>query len=259
MTSEHYIEEPNLSVAWGRALRASSATGRKEVGPLVVSVTGFDKSSDFDEEPRIRKELDAVLAREGMQNVDTVAGTIFPWSMWNPSAPRGQLFARYAKIAPRLRRASGKNRRGIYFERMITGGSKGKENQIEFALNTYNSRNGVRRGVLQIGVFHPAHDHSAAAQLGFPCLQHVTFAPIDGGLCLNAFYASQYMVERAYGNYVGLCRLGRFAAHELGLPLIRMTCFTGIAEFEVGKHKLAKLLAAVDEVVGPEEQSGAES
>lgn len=258
MTSEHYIEEPNLSVAWARALRAASAPGRKEVGPLVVSVTGFDDSGSFREEPTIRKELDAVLQREGKQSVETVAGTIFPWSMWNPSAPRSQLFDRYRKIAPRLRRASDKNRRGIYFERMITGGPKGKENQIDFALATYGARDGVRRSVLQIGIFHPGQDHSAAAQLGFPCLQHVTFAPVDGGLCLNAFYASQYMVERAYGNYVGLCRLARFAAHELGIPLVRMTCFTGIAECEVGKNKLAKLLAAVEKVVGSEEQPGAE-
>jgi hypothetical protein len=223
----------------------------------VVSVTGFDKTGAFQEEPRIRKELDALLQREAKQGVDTVAGTIFPWSMWNPAAPRSQLFTRYQRILPRLRRASVKNRRGIYFERMLTGGPKGRENQLEFALATYGARNGVRRSVLQIGVFHPTLDHSAAAQLGFPCLQHVTFAPVDGGLCVNAFYASQYMVERAYGNYVGLCRLGRFAAHELGLPLVRMTCFTGIAECEVGKNRLANLLATVDEIVRPEDQKGA--
>jgi len=257
MTSEHYIEEPNLSVAWARALSAASARGCSEVGPLVVSVTGFDGSGAFQEEPIIRRALDAVLQREAMQSVETVAGTIFPWSMWNPAAPRRQLFERYQKIAPRLRRASGKNRRGIYFDRMITGGPTGRENQLEFAIATYGGRNGVRRSVLQIGIFNPGQDHSAAAQLGFPCLQHVTFAPVDGGLCLNAFYASQYMVERAYGNYVGLCRLGRFAAHELGLPLARMTCFTGIAECEVAKNKLSTLLHAVDAVVAVEGQAAA--
>ena len=110
--------------------------------------------------------------------------------------------------------------------------------------------------MLQIGVFNPTLDHSAAAQLGFPCLQHVTFAPLDGGLCVNAFYASQYIVERAYGNYVGICRLGQFAAHELGFKLLRMTCFTGIAECEVGKKTVAMLLATIDKVVGPEEEPG---
>lgn len=249
MTSRHYVEEPNLSVAWARALQVAGAPGRKEVGPLVVSITGFEESGAFHEEPRIRDALEALLAREGMQSVDTVAGTIFPWSMWNRSAPRGQLFDRYRKIAARLRRAS-KNRRGIYFERMITGGPSGKENQLEFALDAYASRDGVRRSVLQVAVFNPNYDHSKAAQLGFPCLQHVTLAPVDEGLCLNGFYATQYMVERAYGNYVGLCRLGQFAAHELGLRLLRMTCFTGIAQCEVAKKKLSELMATFNEVVG---------
>ena len=258
MRSEHYIDEANLSVAWARALRAASAPGHREIGPLVVSVNGFDESGAVHEESRIRTALEDVLKRGGKQTIETVASTIFPWALWNPSASRHRLFERYRKIVPRLKRAT-KNRRGIYFERMIAGGPRGRENQLDFALKTYGARRGVRRSVLQIGVFHPGLDHSAAAQLGFPCLQHVTFAPVDGGLCLNAFYASQYLVERAYGNYVGLCRLGQFAAHELDLPLIRMTCFTGIGECDIGKTKLAKLLAVVDEVLGPDEPRGAES
>ena len=49
----------------------------------------------------------------------------------------------------------------------------------------------------------PIVSEATAAQLGFPCLQHVTFAPTDEGLCVNAFYATQYMVERAYGILLG--------------------------------------------------------
>lgn len=247
MTNDHYIEERNLSLAWGRALRVASAPGRAEITPLIVSVTGFDNVGHFEEEPGIRKALDGVLSGADKQTIDTVAGTIFPKSMWNPSAPRNQLFERYRKIAPCLRHASEQNRRGIYFERMIAGGPKGKENQLDFSISTYLAREGVRRSVLQIGVFNPALDHSAAAQLGFPCLQHVTFAPVKGeGLFVNAFYATQYLVERAYGNYVGLCRLGVFVGHELGMPLVRMTCFTGIAECEMPKSKLSPLLSAID-------------
>jgi hypothetical protein len=59
---------------------------------------------------------------------------------------------------------------------------------------------------------------------------------------VNAFYAMHYLVERAYGNYVGLCRLGQFVAHELRLPLVRMTCIAGIATCEVSKRKLGSLL-----------------
>lgn len=256
MSSDHYIENSNLSVAWGRALLAASAKGRNEIGPLTVSVTGFDGAGVFQEDEGVRTALDDVLRLANKQSVETVANTIFPASMWNSAAPRSQLFDRYRRIASRLREASRKNQRGIYFERMISGGPPGKDNQIEFALSTYSAQPGVRRSILQIGVFNPGLDHSAAAQLGFPCLQHVTFAPIAGGLCVNAFYATQYMLERAYGNYAGICRLGHFVAHELGLRLTRMTCFTGIAKCEVGKNQLTKLKAAINLIPGLESGSG---
>jgi hypothetical protein len=254
MRRDHYLEDVNLSVAWARALRLASAPGHNEVGPLIVSVTGFDTEGEFEENHGIRAALDVLLANEGKQSVDTVANTIFPMSMWNPAKARQRLFDRYASVLSRIRGASHKNTYGTYFGRMITGGPKGCENQLDFAITTYLSRSSVRRSILQIGVFDPSRDHSASAQRGFPCLQHVTFGPVDGGLCVNAFYATQYLVERAYGNYVGLCRLGRFAAHELGLPLRRVTCFTGIAECEMGKHKVKNVLSMIDDV---HDQAGA--
>lgn len=250
MSSEHFVEEENLSIAWGRALALTSVPGRSEVAPIIVMVAGFNDAGDFFEEPRIRSALDTVLSASGKQSVDTVANTIFPASLWNPGADRNVLFERYKRLLHRIRKASRKNTRGTYFERMITGGPRQQENQLEFAINAYLSRNGVRRSILQIGVFDPSRDHSAAAQLGFPCLQHVTFAPTKEGLSVNAFYATQYMVERAYGNYVGLCRLGKFVAHEIRRPFVRFTCFTGIGECEVPKDRLQNLFATIDGVTG---------
>lgn len=246
MSGEHFVQEENLSIAWGRALALVSARGRSEVAPLVVMVTGFNEAGDFREEPRIRSALDTVLSASGKQSVDTVANTIFPASLWNTGADRSLLFERYKRLLHRIRKASRKNSRGTYFERMITGGPRQQENQLEFAINAYLSRSGVRRSILQVGVFDPSRDHSTAAQLGFPCLQHVTFAPTDEGLCVNAFYATQYMVERAYGNYVGLCRLGKFVAHEIRQPFVRFTCFTGIGECEMPKDRLQNLLTVID-------------
>lgn len=257
MAGDHYIEEHNLSVAWARAVRLICARGRSEVAPLIVAVTGFDESGSVEEEPRIRDALDQLLLGNGKQTVNTVANTIFPAALWNPDAPRDQLFDRYERIAPRLRKASRKNSRGIYFERMITGGPNGGKNQLDFAISTYLSRSHVRRSALQVGVFDPSRDHSAAAQLGFPCLQHVTFAPTKAGLCVNAFYATQYMMERAYGNYVGLCRLGRFVAHEMKVPLVRFTCVTGIAERDMPKNQLRGLMATIDAVIGADDHKGA--
>ena len=41
---------------------------------------------------------------------------------------------------------------------------------------------------------------------------------------VTGLYATQYMFERAYGNYLGLCRLGHFMAQEMGKQLTQVTC-----------------------------------
>jgi len=244
----HYVEDPDLSVAWGRALQLVTQPGRSEVGSLTVAVTGFAEDGAVLERPAIRRSLDVVLRGRRKQSVETVANTIFPSALWNPAASRQQLFDRYLRIAPKLRRLRA-NTHGTYFERMISGGPTGQANQLDFAISTYTGRGGVRRSVLQVGIFNPGLDHSAAALRGFPCLQHVTFAPIDGGLHVNAFYATQYMIERAYGNYLGLCRLGQFVAREMAIPLARLTCLVGIAERDGTVGDLRPVLAQVQRAI----------
>jgi signal transduction histidine kinase len=239
---EHFIEDEKLSLAWGRALEIVAR--QREVAALTVALTGFDHKGRCVEDPAIRRALDAVLRSRRHGSVETVANTIFPESLWNPDASSADLYARYTRILPKLRRVRA-NSHGTYFERMIDGGPEGAQNQIEFALQTYNARPGVRRSVLQLGIFDPKRDHSASALRGFPCLQHVTFAPTVEGLYVNAFYATQYMVERAYGNYLGISRLGRFIAHELRLPLRRVTVFTGLAQRDGTLSGLERLLELI--------------
>ena len=243
-TKRCYIEDICLSKAWYRALNLVSARGTTEMTPLIVSITGFDDGGNVQEDLLIRDVLNNFLIKNKLQGVETVANTIFPSSLWNPKNNRSELFKRYKKIFPRLKKLSSKNKKGLYFDRMIQNGSQGHPNQLEFIINQYRSRNGVRRSMLQVAIFDPKEDHSPAAQMGFPCLQHITFAPSSDGkmLSINALYATQYTIERAYGNYLGLCNLGKFVAKELNIKLKRMTCFTGIAIKDPGisKQKLKK-------------------
>ena len=245
--SEHFVEESGVSLAWGRALKRVASPGRKELAPLTVAITGADAGEVLAEDSAIRTALDRLLRVSGKHSVHTVANTIFPYSLWNSGQSREVLFQRYGRILERLRSATRQNRYGIYFERMITNGPDGAENQLDFGLRTYGRRKGVRRSVLQVGVFDPRQDHSAAAMRGFPCLQHLSFVP-DSSACLsvNAFYATQYMVSRAYGNYLGLCRLGSFVAHEIDMTLTRVTCHIGLAELDMTKTALQRVLASVD-------------
>lgn len=252
MMPEHFVESDNLSIAWAQAVRPMLVRGGpSEVVPMIVSVTGFEDGVP-QEDPTVRRVLDETLSALEMQSCHTVANTIFPESLWNPTMPRSNLFKRYETALPRLKKASTKNHKGLYFERLVTGGPAEHPNQLDFIIGEYTSRKGVRRSALQAAVFDAKLDQTRAAQVGFPCLQHVSFAPMDKGLSVNGFYASQYAFERAYGNYLGLCRLGRFVAHELGMPLKRMTCFTGIlrTDDDVRKTDLQTLAKAVETVLG---------
>jgi hypothetical protein len=240
-----HVESTNISEAWREAATHLADPGCEELVPLVVMFRGLSTTA-IEETPAIREALDVYLTGNAkMQPVDTVAGTIFPGSMWNRAKPRSRLFERYNTALERLHRASAKNRRGLYFERMTSGGPPGSENQLDFAIGQFTSRSGVRRSALQIATFQPTIDHSASARLGFPCLQHVVFTPVgDDELHVSAFYATQYLVERAYGNYLGLARLGQFVAHELKRELKSVTCVSGIAVRDVSQKALRNLLSA---------------
>jgi hypothetical protein len=228
MATCEFIEDENLSHAWGRVVMPMLRRGGvAEIAPVCVSITGFDNGV-VREDPNVRGALDAALLSANKQDCHTVANTIFPQSMWNMRANRTALFQRYQRSLPRMIKATAKNRHGMYFQRLIEGGPKSRPNQLDFVIKGYLARKGVRRSALQVAIYNAERDQTAAAQRGFPCLQHLSFAPAGEELNLNAFYATQYAFERAYGNYLGLCRLGRFMAHELGLRLARVTCFTGI-------------------------------
>lgn len=53
---------------------------------------------------------------------------------------------------------------------------------------------------------------------------------------MNAFYATQQIVHKGYGNYLGLARLGAFMALQMKRRLERLNVFVGIAKMDkIGK------------------------
>lgn len=234
------IEESNLSVAWGKAfLKVLDATDG-EVSPLVVVINDLD-STEPPEDPGIRAILDSELneRKEGL-SCHEVANTIFPLSFWNPEMSRDCLYERYLNNFPFIRRFP-RNRYGIYFQRLISFGynketQKGEVNQLEHIIRTWDKGN-HRRSALQASVFDPRKDHTHQHQRGFPCLQQVAFANIGKThLQVTGFYATQYIFERAYGNYLGLFRLGHFMAHEMGLKLSKVVCFAALEQLHDPKE-----------------------
>ena len=229
------INDNNLGRAWSRLLLMILESGGTEIAPLTLSLTGFNEKGMVLEDATVRQALDQLLEGKARPKIDTVAFTIFPQRLWVMSrGDRSRLFTLYRATVPRWKAMNKKaNGRGLYFERLVDyrrGPVDG--NQLEWILSQYNSRKGVRRSLLQATTFDPDRDHVASAQLGFPCLQQVSFEPTSAGLVVNAFYATQQIFDKAYGNYLGLVQLGAFMAHEMGMTLARLNVMVGVAKLE---------------------------
>lgn len=265
-------EDANLSHAWGRALLHVLDTSTRNLAPLVVSVNHFDSGLPV-EDAEIRVALDAKLEKNAKTYPSKISAlTIFPYDAWvRRNRPGVTAFAKWYldEFLPRLKARDHHNSHGTYFERMVNfQGSKmaGKElglmakNQLEHIVNIWkrDAAKGrrPRRSALQIAIFDPAKDHTGGALLGFPCLQQVSLAydAASDGLAINAYYPTQYIMDRGYGNYLGLCHLGHFMAREMGLQLSRLNCFIGLPELgsDWNKGDLKSLADLVRKKLSPD-------
>jgi hypothetical protein len=243
MGTPKVIESDNISLAWLRVLGGTLAAPGFEPleGPTVVSVligpSGYPK-----EVPGFSELLDSALERSEKPTTYDSASTIFPLSTWlskgRPACSEFSLYYR-DRIFPRLQALHSLNKRGTYFERMInfrgidSKGEKNTKNQLLQIINAWNredkkgKRVALRRSALQASIFDPSKDHTGNPRQSFPCLQQVSFSYEKDALCVNGYYPAQYVFERGYGNYLGLCHLGYFMATQLALRLVRMNCFIG--------------------------------
>jgi len=231
------VDESDISRAWAKAVLHVIEHAGPEISPLILSVNGFEEQGTIPEIPAIRKALDTLLLTKRISSVDDVAFTIFPQRLWRVAqGDRAALFRYYKDAFPRYQAINRQdNRRGLYFERMtMYGRGPCDGNQLEWILSQFErpKSRGVRRSMFQASVFDPERDHVPDAQLQFPCLQHVSFVPTKQGLVVNAFYATQQLFVKAYGNYLGIAQLGAFMAHEMRTKLLRMNVFVGVAKFE---------------------------
>lgn len=249
------ICDGSLSRAWARLLLTVLDRAGTEVSPVFICLSGFGAMGEVTEDSEVREALDHLLAAKSRYSVENVAFTIFPQQLWRISRNnRQRLFELYRRTFPRWRAMNKRgNGRGLYFERLtMYGRGPCDGNQLEWILGQFE-KGGVRRSMLQASPFDPGRDHTGAAQLGFPCLQQVSFVPTSNGLEVNAFYATQQIFDKAYGNYLGLAQLGAFMAHEMKLRLSRLNVYIGIAKLErITKRDLdlAPLIAAARVLVG---------
>lgn len=233
----------NLSNLIMDLFKAFIEPGVKELPGLSITINGFTDQGNVIEDDKIRNKLDIALKQNNFQTINTVANTIFPVNLWNPEMKREVLFERYETILPKVKKCS-LNSDGLYFERMIN--FKAGFNQLDKVITIYN-KGYKRRSACQVAIWDPLRDLKNVPYSKFPCLQHLVFQCVQKKLIVVGFYATQYLVERAYGNFLGLCNLGKFMAHELKLPLSEIKCYIGIELLDpkISKSKLKTIISSI--------------
>jgi hypothetical protein len=252
MMSKLYVaKNPNLSLAWAEVLFKLLERGVSDLAPAVITITDFDEHFLPRQLPEIQVALDAI----NKQKSRTIASTIFPNSLWTPGDNAPRLFARYDRIWPAIAECP-LNNKGVYFRRLTSFMPEGVPaerqpiNQLQHVIDTFLGGN-HRHSALQASIFDPTRDHTNNRRRGFPCLQQVAFDASDGNLEVTGFYALQHHVPKAYGNYLGLCWLGRFMAHQMGLRLTQVTCMASSLKLgdEITKTSLGPLKETLERIL----------
>lgn len=272
----HPISHDNLSLAWSEALRYLVDNGGKGVHLAVAIRRPLEPEVDA-----IRSTLDAFIAerRQSAPNVwpiSTVANTMFPAAFYrtgreNARARLYELHAKAQRMQQRMRNPEN------YFNRLVAYPVPGDEpfNQLEYIVDRLitqqRPRKGGRGGPLssayEVGLTAPAgadlRVHAPGQDrniLGFPCLSHISFTLEAGVLNLAALYRNQYFVTRAYGNYLGLARIGNFIAQEAGVELGEVLCLATHADAQFNdfnKTRIERLADAVRLAADPIERISA--
>ncbi len=249
------IESSNLSYAWGKLFLHAMSVAKHRLPPVVLTIGSFNTTL-ASEDDTIRETLDRTLERLGKNACDVSAMTIFPYKMWvRRGRPSCQEFSTLCleRLLPRMKRRDRRNCNGTYFQRLMSydglrRGSARKVNQLGFIIGLLrNPTRQPRHSALQLACFDPAKDHTGQPVRGFPCLQQVSLSyDDDNGLAVTGFYPTQYIFDRAYGNYLGLCQLGAFIAHETERRFSRMTCYVAHPDLgDVSKGQLRSLESLV--------------
>ncbi len=253
------IESDNLSLAWAEALVHLERLPRKMTTPLFISVGNFSGPLP-PEVSEIRAAVDAVLKSRTKYSVDVSAMTIFPQTFWSTRKHLGhQKFSDFCveRLLPRLQARNPANRFGTYFGRMMrySGSRRGiaaEINQLSFVIKELQAKTWRRQSALQISCFDPAKDHTGQTRRGFPCLQQVGIShDYQSEIAVNAFYPTQDILDRGYGNYLGLCHLGAFIAECTGLNFARLNCYVGSPLIDAPKRSISPLVKQLEAIISP--------
>lgn len=227
------IEEDDFHSAWFSAV-TYLAKNNWEKRNLIVQVRDAN-IFDLDKHREYCSLIDSLVPL-AMRNV---AYTIFPHNLYEKCSSPEELYEKYNGERGLYRRAyHGKVKWGVYFRRMTMYPSDGGQiNQLKNIIDAINERRACYRSSYTIMIQKPGGEN--VMTIGGPCLNYIALQIENSGcdktLGLLAVYRNHYFLNRAYGNYWGLCNLMKFICDQTDMNVGPMTCISSRAE--ITSHK----------------------
>jgi len=192
---------------------------------------------------RFHDTIEAFAKAQAILGPKHIAYTIFPHRLYRSRDAVG-LFTAYNKQRGFFDRV--KTGWGTYFRRMTHyEGVNGTVNQLGNIISAIRDRANLSKAAYTVVIQYPGGE--TIRPLGGPCLNYlaVQAEPAQGDqamtLGLLAVYRNHDFLERAYGNYWGLCNLINFLAREVDGRPGPLTCVSSHA-YVSGKKTALKTL-----------------
>lgn len=217
LVADRFIDADNVSEAWLDAINLLQATTGRKAVHLVARI-----KNPTTEVAEIREEAD-LLIDSGPSNlwpIDTTRNTIFPAS-WARRHPEPEDLAGYYRERYPQLRAVQSNAVGTYFGRVVAfprcDGSIGDQLTDTVRKLRQELDGGTPKSSrYEISIYSELKD---TGPMSFPCLAHVSVHLHDAALHMQAVYRNEYLIGRAYGNFLGLGQLLEYMANAAGVGL----------------------------------------
>lgn len=245
------IKGDDLSEAWVQTLGAVLDDGGKSLNVVTSWQGAVDR-------PATRSIVDDFISSrpKGKSTwprwpIETVANTIFPIDLYEPELGVEALAQFSDWYLEGLEVAHAASPSGEYCQRLVSWDDAGDQRINQLAevgrrlcryadpgdrAYRYSSdyELAVENPRLDLRIQMPGRNRDP---YGFPCLSHISLTVQDGAVHLTAMYRNQHLLRKAYGNYLGLSRLGWALAHHAGLRLGTVTVVATHADAEINSSK----------------------
>lgn len=237
------IEAHSRGEAWIDALSVLREN-HQHIYNLIVEIA--HPSRPCIENERAQELLEPLLNKDGSLTMNSVSETIFPAWEYFKHGTRGVYDVYPDEIYPAISDLPA-NRWGTYAFRLVRRvDCNGKEfNPLDTLVQKLKSelRNaGPKRAVYELDVglgglstYEPSKDRNL--RRGGQCLSHVSIklGP-ERRVYLTALYRSQFFMQKALGNFLGLARLQDFICRQTGTSAGPLVCHATYATLDTGAN-----------------------